>query len=113
MEHGVTIIASGATELIPSEYFYGLDLRVMTALDLDKKFIDNDPFYKSLKSAVFIQCVGSRIKERPYCSKVCCTHSIKSALKLKSLSPNMEIFVLYRDMRSYGLRENLYREARS
>jgi len=64
-------------------------------------------------SAVFIQCVGSRIKERPYCSKVCCTHSVKSALKLKESKPEMDVFIIYRDMRTYGLREELYREARA
>jgi hypothetical protein len=66
-----------------------------------------------MDSAVFIQCVGSRNKERPYCSKVCCTHSVKSALKLKESKPEMDVFIIYRDMRTYGLREELYREARA
>jgi len=61
---------------------------------------------------VFIQCVGSRIPERPYCSKVCCTHSVVSALELKELNPQMRVFVLYRDMRTYGLREEIYKKAR-
>ena len=61
---------------------------------------------------MFIQCVGSRIPERPYCSKVCCTHSVVSALELKELNPNMNVFVLYRDMRTYGLREDVYKKAR-
>ncbi len=63
-------------------------------------------------SAVFIQCVGSRIPERPYCSKICCTHSLESALALKKMNPEMDVFILYRDLRSYGFREDLYREAR-
>jgi heterodisulfide reductase subunit A len=109
----VTIIASGASELKPDQYLYGKDPRVLTGLELDQRFIDSDESIKQLKSALFIQCVGSRIEERPYCSKVCCTHSIKNALKLKELNPEMDIFILYRDMRSYGLREDLYREARS
>ncbi|MBW2168232.1 MAG: CoB--CoM heterodisulfide reductase iron-sulfur subunit A family protein, partial [Deltaproteobacteria bacterium] len=113
LEHGVTIIASGASELKPDQYLYGKDPRVLTGLELDQRFIDNDESIKQLKSTLFIQCVGSRIEERPYCSKVCCTHSIKSALKLKELNPEMDIFILFRDMRSYGLREDLYREARS
>ena len=58
--------------------------------------------------AVFIQCVGSRIPERPYCSKVCCTHSVRNALKLKELNPDMNVYIVYRDMRPYGLRESLY-----
>jgi len=113
LEHGVTIIASGASEFKPDQYLYGKDTRVLTGLELDQKFIKNDPSINEVKSAVFIQCVGSRIDERPYCSKVCCTHSIKNALKLRELNPEMEVFILYRDLRSYGLREDLYREARS
>jgi heterodisulfide reductase subunit A len=85
----------------------------MTGLELQKRFIDKDPVLGRAASAVFIQCVGSRIPDRPYCSKVCCTQSIRSALTLKKINPQMEIFILYRDLRSYGLRENLYREARS
>jgi len=113
LEHGIAIIATGASELKPDQYLYGKDPRVLTSLDLDRKFIDNDPSLRKLGSAVFIQCVGSRIEERPYCSKVCCTHSVKSALKLKEINPDMDVFVVYRDMRTYGLREDLYREART
>ena len=113
LAHGVTIIASGATELKPDLYLYGQNPRVLTALELDQKFIENDPGLKEKKIALFIQCVGSRIPERPYCSKVCCTHSINSALRLKELNPDMDVFILYRDLRSYGLREDLYREARA
>jgi heterodisulfide reductase subunit A2 len=113
LTHGVAIIASGASELKPDRYLYGQDPRVLTGLELDRKLIENDPAIKSKKSAVFIQCVGSRIPERPYCSKVCCTHSLKNALKLKETNPDMDVFILYRDMRAYGLREDLYRKARS
>jgi len=113
IEHGVAIIATGAAEFKPDEYLYGEDPRVVTALELDRKLIDNNLSLDDMNSAVFIQCVGSRIKERPYCSKVCCTHSVKSALKLKELKPDMDVFIIYRDMRTYGLREDLYRQARS
>jgi heterodisulfide reductase subunit A len=112
LEHGAAIIATGGSELKPDEYFYGEDPRVLTGLELDRKFIDQDPSLKKLRSAVFIQCVGSRIPQRPYCSKVCCTHSVKSGLELKRLNPEMEIFIVYRDLRTYGLREDLYRKAR-
>ncbi|MBI5895273.1 MAG: CoB--CoM heterodisulfide reductase iron-sulfur subunit A family protein, partial [Desulfobacterales bacterium] len=110
--HGVTIIASGAHELKPNQYLYGQDERVLTSLELDRKLIAGDAHLSRKKTALFIQCVGSRIPERPYCSKVCCTHSIKNALELKKLNPEMDVYILYRDMRAYGLRENLYREAR-
>ncbi len=112
LAHGVTIIATGATELKPDEYLYGTDPRVITSLELDRMFIHRDKTLKEADTCVFIQCVGSRIPERPYCSKVCCTHSVVSALELKELNPDMRVFVLYRDMRTYGLREELYKEAR-
>jgi len=111
LEHGVTIMACGATEFKPENYLYGQDDRVLTGLELQLKLKEASSFENS-RTAVFVQCVGSRNQERPYCSKVCCTGSIKSALELNALNPGMEIFILYRDLRSYGLREDLYREAR-
>ena len=113
LEHGVTIVASGASELKPDQYLYGEDPHVMTGMELQQRFIQQDSSLKTLQTAVFVQCVGSRIPERPYCSKICCTSSIKSALKLKEMNPDAQIFIIYRDMRPYGLREDLYREARS
>jgi heterodisulfide reductase subunit A len=113
LTHGVTIIATGAEELTPDDYLYGKDPRVVTGLELDRLFINKDPRLTELTTCVFVQCVGSRVPERPYCSRVCCTHSVVSALHLKELNPAMEVFILHRDMRTYGLRENLYKEARS
>ena len=113
VEHGIAVIATGANEFKTDEYLYGKDPRVVTHLELDQKFIKNDLSPKDIKTAVFIQCVGSREPQRPYCSKVCCTHSIESALHLKELNPDMNIYVLYRDIRTYGEREYLYRKARS
>jgi heterodisulfide reductase subunit A len=110
LKHGAVIVAVGGTEYKPTEYLYGDDNRVMTHLELDeamKKGEISDP-----KAAVFIQCVGSRQPDRPYCSKICCTHTVKSALKLKEMSPDAEVYVLYRDIRTYGQREALYKEAR-
>ncbi len=112
VEHGIAVIATGANESRPDEYLYGEDSRVVTHLELDQMFMNNDPSLKDIKTAVFIQCVGSREPDRPYCSKVCCTHSIESALYLKELNPNMNIYVLYRDIRTYGEREYIYRKAR-
>ncbi|MDZ7696848.1 MAG: FAD-dependent oxidoreductase [Deltaproteobacteria bacterium] len=112
VEHGVTLIATGAMESEPREYAYGDDPRVVTHTELDQRFIAQDPSLKEIQTAAFIQCVGSREPQRPYCSRVCCTHSIESALHLKELNPDMRIFILYRDIRTYGEREYLYREAR-
>ncbi len=112
LEHGVAIMATGASPLKPNEYNYGNDPRILTALELDRKFMKNDASLKDLKTAVFIQCVGSREPERMYCSRVCCTHSVDNALQLKKLNPDMDVFVLYRDLRTYGEKELLYKEAR-
>ncbi|MGD9224319.1 MAG: 4Fe-4S dicluster domain-containing protein, partial [Desulfobacteraceae bacterium] len=93
-------------------YLYGQDERVLTGLELDRRLIEKDPAIALKKTALFIQCVGSRIPERPYCSKLCCTHSIRNALQLKRLNPKMDVYILYQDLRTYGLREDLYRKAR-
>jgi heterodisulfide reductase subunit A len=112
VEHGIAVLSTGAKEFKPDEYLYGKDPRVMTHLELDRRFQSRDPALKAIKNAVFIQCVGSREPHRPYCSRVCCTHSIESALQLKEMSPDMNVYILYRDIRTYGEREYLYRKAR-
>jgi heterodisulfide reductase subunit A len=112
LDHGVVIIASGAQELRPTEYLYGSDPRVLTHLDFDQKLAQKDPLLEKAQSVAFIQCVGSREPERPYCSKVCCTHSVHSALKLKEANPDRDVYILYRDLRTFGEREDLYKEAR-
>jgi heterodisulfide reductase subunit A len=112
IEHGIAVIATGCHEYKPGEYLYGEDPRVLTHQELDRRFIDGDFSLKQLNTAVFIQCVGSREPERPYCSRVCCTHSIESALHLKEINPGMDVYILNRDIRTYGERELLYREAR-
>ena len=112
LEFGVAVMATGASPLKPAEYRYGDDPRILSSLELDRKFIDRDPGLKKLNTAVFIQCVGSREPQRPYCSRVCCTHSIDNALQLKKLNPDMSVIILYRDIRTYGEREYLYKEAR-
>jgi heterodisulfide reductase subunit A len=113
VEHGIAVLSTGAKEFQPDEYLYGKDPRVMTHLELDKRFQKSDPSLKAIKNAVFIQCVGSREPHRPYCSRVCCTHSIESALQLKEMNPDMNVYILYRDIRTYGEREYLYRKART
>ena len=112
LEHGVAIMATGASPFQPSEYAYGQDDRIITALELDRKFIEEDPSLNELSTAVFIQCVGSREPDRMYCSRVCCTHAVDNALALKRRNPDMNVFVLYRDLRTYGEKESIYKEAR-
>jgi len=112
LEHGVTIMATGGKPFSPEEYLYGQHDNIFLAFELDKAIVDKDPRVTDAKQAVFIQCVGSREPERPYCSRLCCTHSVESALELKELNPDMDVFILYRDMRTYGDKELLYKEAR-
>jgi heterodisulfide reductase subunit A len=112
LEHGAVIVASGGGQYQPTEYLYGEDNRVLTQWELEKRIAAADPSLAELERVVMIQCVGSREEERPYCSKVCCTEAAKNALALKELSPPTEVFVLYRDVRTYGFREDIYREAR-
>ncbi len=113
IEFGTCIIATGANETKVNEYLYGQDPRVMTLMDFNAR-TQKDPAYPdSLESVAFIQCVGSRDENHPYCSRVCCTHSIKKAVRLKKSKPDMDIFILYRDIRTYADKEDLYREARN
>jgi len=109
---GVIIIATGAQEYKPKEYLYGQDTRVLTQLELAEEMDKRNPEVVNSKDIVMIQCVGSRNEEHPYCSRVCCNQSIKNALKLKELNPNANIYVLFRDMRTYGFYEDYYQEAR-
>ncbi len=112
LEYGVAVLATGAKGWTPDEYQYGTDDRIITTLDLDKMFKEDDGRLNEIKSAVFIQCVGSRQPDRPYCSRVCCTHSIDNAIELKERDPERDVFIIYRDIRTYGERELLYKKAR-
>jgi len=113
IEHGVAILATGAQAYTPDAYLYGRHPAVMTHLEMDALFRNNDARLAAAQNVAFIQCVGSRDTERPYCSKVCCTHTLNSALALKAMDPDKNIYVLYRDIRAYGTRERLYQEARA
>jgi len=113
IEHGVALIAIGAAEHKPHEYLYGQHPKVMTHLEMDGAFMNGELDPKKIETAVFIQCVGSREPNHPYCSKVCCTHSVESALHIKEHNPDAQVVIIYRDMRTYGERELLYKEARS
>jgi heterodisulfide reductase subunit A-like polyferredoxin len=112
IEHGVVILATGGVEYKPTEYQSGKSDKVMTQLDLEKKIAKGDAAVKGLKSVVMIQCVGSREEEHMYCSRVCCNQAVMNALKLKEKNPDVEVYVLYRDIRTFGMNELKYREAR-
>jgi heterodisulfide reductase subunit A2 len=110
--HGVTILATGAVANRPQEYFLDEHEAVMTQLDLDKVIEDDPEKGKSWKKVVMIQCVGSRCPDNPNCSRICCQSAVKNALRLLEANPSIQVYVLYRDMRTYGFQEDYYREAR-
>ncbi|PIV19936.1 MAG: heterodisulfide reductase [Deltaproteobacteria bacterium CG_4_8_14_3_um_filter_45_9] len=112
LDHGALILATGGKEITPKGYLYGEDSRVITQRQLEKMAHLNDERLKDVHSVVMIQCVGSRDEEHPYCSRICCSHAVKNALKLKEKDPRINIYVLYRDVRTYGFYETYYHEAR-
>ncbi|MGD9326701.1 MAG: FAD-dependent oxidoreductase, partial [Desulfobacterales bacterium] len=110
IEHGVVILATGANEYQPKEYLYGENERVMTQIELSRRL--NEKGAADLNQVVMIQCVGSRNEENPNCSRICCQTAVKNALHIKKENPDAQVFVLYRDIRTYGLMEDYYKEAR-
>ena len=113
--HGVTIVAIGAEEYVPKEYLYSKSSRVLTHLEFDSLLAKDRELEELVGHSgvvAFIQCVGSREPERPYCSRVCCTHTIKRALLLKERNPGLDIYVFYRQLRTFGLKESLLLDAR-
>jgi len=111
VDHGASVIAVGADVYRPTEFLYGECDKVITQLELGEKIAAGDETVTSAESLVMIQCVGCRNEERDYCSRVCCSHAVKNALKLKELNPAMAIYILFRDMRTFGFKEDYYREA--
>jgi len=127
LKHGVVIVATGGRYRSPSEYHYGESPAIVTQQELEQLLREQraesreqrlEPLTprtlepSSLQSVVMIQCVGSREPNRNYCSRICCTEAIKNALALKELNPDIAIDILYRDIRTYGFREQFYRQAR-
>ncbi len=112
IDHGTTIIAIGADSAKVNEYLYGKNPNVMKWFDLDKKIEEDPDSIKKAKCAVAIHCVGSREPDHPYCSKICCSHAIECAIDMKKLNPDLDVYMLYRDVRTYGKLEDLYKEAR-
>ena len=112
IRHGAAVIAIGGREYEPQEYLYGQNPRIMTNLALDENFASNSELVSGANNFVFIQCVGSRCDENPYCSRVCCTKSVKMALRIKDNNPKANVYILYRDMRTYSYFEEDYERAR-
>ncbi len=115
IEHGIIVVATGAREYKPAtgEYLYGEDNNVLTQLELEEKLSnDTQTFIHRVKTVVMIQCVGVRNENHSFCSRICCLQAVKNALKIKEFNPRVNVFILYRDIRTYGFFEIYYREAR-
>ncbi|MGA2308660.1 MAG: CoB--CoM heterodisulfide reductase iron-sulfur subunit A family protein [Candidatus Bathyarchaeia archaeon] len=108
IQHGIVVVATGAVEYRPTEYFYDKDPRVVTQHELEEDLAKGE---FNAKNVVMVQCIGARTKERPNCSRICCGQAIKNALKIKEVSPQTEVYVLFKDIRSYGFKEDYYRDA--
>jgi heterodisulfide reductase subunit A len=111
-KHGVIVVATGGLQYEPKEYLFNEDDRVITQIELEDRIMGGK-LDESAKTIVMIQCVGSRNEEHPFCSRVCCAEAIKNAVLIKEKYPDKEIFILNRDIRTYGFKEKHYREARS
>lgn len=110
IEHGVVVIATGANEYIPEEYSYGKSKNILTQFQLEESILKGE--IKEPKSIVMIQCVGSRDEKHPWCSRVCCSEAVKNAILIKDRFPNTDVYILFRDLRTYGYKELEYRKAR-
>jgi len=108
IETGAIVVATGAKAYEPKEYMYGKAKGVVTQNELEKVMFDGK---FDAKNVVMIQCVGSRNDEVPYCSRVCCVKAIKNAIEIKKRDPKAQVYVLHKDIRTYGFRETLYKEA--
>ncbi len=111
IDHGVMIVATGATEYQPTEYLYPDSESVVTQLELSDMLAEKKA--KDLDRVIMIQCVGSRNQDNPNCSRVCCQSAVKNAIAIKETSPETDVFILYRDMRTYSMLEEFYTKARN
>jgi heterodisulfide reductase subunit A len=110
--HGAVILATGGVEYQPTEYLYGQSANVITQRSLERKLFAENVSPNAGERYVMVQCVGSREENAQYCSRVCCQDAVKNAIALKERTPSAEVVILYRDIRTYGLREDFYQKAR-
>ncbi|TES92846.1 MAG: CoB--CoM heterodisulfide reductase iron-sulfur subunit A family protein [Candidatus Cloacimonadota bacterium] len=112
VKHGIIIVATGAKEYEPTEFLYGKNESIITQREFEENLSNPKSEIRNPKSVVMIQCVGSRNDEHPWCSRVCCTSAVKNAIAFKEKEPTKDVYILYRDIRTYGLKEGYYQMAR-
>jgi heterodisulfide reductase subunit A len=112
VEYGAAVIATGGEEYKPTEYLYGEHPGVLTQLEFEDLLLNQPQVLPDAPWVAMIQCVGCREPEHQYCSRICCSEAVKNALTLKELNPKARVFVLYRDIRTFGFKELYYKKAR-
>ncbi len=112
ISHGVTIVATGGQETRVSRYLLGEHPAVITQQDMEDKLAYHLDEVTDLKNVVMIQCVKPKDETYEYCSRICCISTIKNAIRLKTINPDCQVTVLYKDIITYGFREQYYTEAR-
>jgi heterodisulfide reductase subunit A len=112
IKHGVTVVATGGYEYKGNAFLYGQDPRIVTQLELEKQLTDNVDAARELSQVVMIQCVNPPEQKVHYCSRTCCTNTMKNAIRIKQINPDCQVFILYKDLITYGFREEYYTEAR-
>jgi len=108
---GAIVVATGGEPASTADFMSGKSENVITQLELEKRLHEKS-FNSKDKNIVMIQCAGSRNSKRQYCSRICCSMAVKNALRIKKENHDANIYILYRDMRTYGFREKYYLDAR-
>jgi len=112
VRYGAVVAATGGQPYQPVEYRYGRDDRVFTQVEFSRRMAEDPNWAGRINRVVMIQCVGSRSDDFPLCSRVCCSAAVKNSIKLKEINPDVQVVVLYRDMRTSGFKELYYLKAR-
>jgi heterodisulfide reductase subunit A len=112
VEHGVAVVATGGREYKGNAFLYGQDPRVVTQLELEKQLVGDIDAARELRQVIMIQCVNPPEQRVHYCSRTCCTNTMKNAITIKQINPDCQVYVLYKDLITYGFREEYYTEAR-
>jgi heterodisulfide reductase subunit A len=110
--YGAVIVATGGRAYEPREYLYAEDRRVLSQIELSRRLKEDPKWARGLKRVVMIQCVGSRNEEFSFCSRVCCSAAVKNSIAIKEINPDVQIVILYRDLRTFGFKELYYLKAR-
>jgi len=105
---GSILIATGSSLYEPEEFLYGKHDRVINQFELEK-WLSKNTF--SSKEVVMIQCVGARNDKKVNCSRLCCAHALKNALRIKQVAPDSHITILHKGIRVYGFEEDLLTDA--